>query len=98
MPNEEAAHPKYSKLVRAAGSVLQAGDGSMVHTAEMSIFSVAFLEMQELMWSLILATTFRFWPAPVRMWGGKKWEAKELRIEFQEEGLEDKGMSMNLNH
>ena len=21
------------------------------------------------------------------MWGGKKWEAKELRIEFQEEGL-----------
>jgi hypothetical protein len=32
------------------------------------------------------------------MWGGKKWEAKELRIEFQEEGLEDKGMSMNLNH
>lgn len=60
MPNEEAAHPKYSKLVRAAGSVLQAGDGSMVHTAEMSIFSVTFLEMQELMWSLILATTFRF--------------------------------------
>lgn len=57
---QESTSKILSELVRAAGSVLQAGDGSKVHTAEMSNFSVAFLEMQELMWSLILATTFRF--------------------------------------